>query len=84
MNKVYFAYGETETEHLKSKDKKLKEVIDKIGHIDREVESDLFSAVVNNIIGQHISTKAHITIWKRMNDKLGDINADTILNAGFC
>jgi DNA-3-methyladenine glycosylase II len=78
---MYFKYGETEIEYLKSKDKKLGEVIDKIGHINREVDSDLFSAIVNSIIGQQISTKAHKTIWKRMNDDLIVINADTILNA---
>lgn len=77
---MYFEYGERETEYLKSRDGKLAEVIDKIGHINREVEPDLFSAVVLYIIGQQISTKAHKTIWQRMKDGLGEINADTILN----
>ncbi len=79
---MYFEYGEKETQYLKSKDKKLGEVIDEIGHVNREVDSDLFSSVVRQIIGQQISTKAHQTIWKRMNDELGEINADNILNAG--
>ena len=79
---MYFKYGEKETQYLKSKDKKLGEVIDEIGHVNREVDSDLFSSVVRQIIGQQISTKAHQTIWKRMNDELGEINADNILNAG--
>lgn len=79
---MYFKYGETEINYLKKKDKKLGEVIDKIGHLNREVNSDLFSAIVNTIIGQQISTKAQITIWKRMKDELGEINAETILNAG--
>ena len=59
---MYFAYGEKETEYLKSKDKRLAEVIDTIGHIDRTVDDDLFSSVVHSIIGQQISTKAQITI----------------------
>lgn len=79
----YFTYGETEIEYLKSKDKKLGEIIDKIGHVYREVDPDLFSSVVNSIIGQQISTKAHKTIWKRMIDELGAINSDTIVNAGI-
>lgn len=82
MNDLYFPYGETEIQYLKSKDKKLGEVMDKIGHIYREVDTDLFSSIVQNIIGQQISTKAQKTIWKRMNDELGEIHADTILNAG--
>ncbi len=50
--------------------------------IEREVDTDLFSAVIHHIIGQQISTKAQATIWKRMKDQYGIINADTILSAG--
>ena len=79
---MYFQYGEKEIEYLKSKDKKLAEIIDKIGHIDRPVNHDLFSEVVFNIVGQQISTKANQTIWDRMVNELGTINADTLINAG--
>lgn len=79
---MYFNYGETEINYLKSKDKKLAEIIDRIGHIDREIDTDLFSSVIHHIIGQQISTKAQATIWRRMQDTLGVINADTILTAG--
>lgn len=64
--KKYFKYGDKEVEYLKSKDKKLGEVIDRIGMIKREVRTDLFESVVNNIVGQQISTKAHVTIWNRL------------------
>ncbi len=80
---MYFQYDETATEYLKQKDKRLAEVIQKIGKIEREVDSDLFSSVVHHIIGQQISTKAQATIWQRMQDNLGAVNADTILNAGI-
>lgn len=80
---MYFEYGETEINYLKKKDKKLSEVIDKIGHIEREVDTDLFSSVVHHIIGQQISTKAQATIWGRMQEFLGEVNADTILAAGM-
>lgn len=63
---MYFQYGDKEIEYLKSKDKKLAEVIDKVGHIDRTVDTDLFSSVVHHIIGQQISTKAQQTIWLRV------------------
>ena len=79
---MYFKYGEKEIEYLKSKDKKLAEIIDKIGHPNRPVNHDLFSSIVYSIVGQQISTKAHQTIWKRMINELGEINADTLLNAG--
>ena len=79
--KRYFEYGEKETEYLKSKDVRLADVIEKIGHIDRAVDSDLFSSVVHHIIGQQISTKVQQTIWQRMNDAFGEVIPETIGNA---
>ena len=76
---MYFEYGEDEITYLRNKDKKLAEVIDRIGMIEREVDTDLFSSVVHHIIGQQISTKAQATIWQRMKDALGEVNAETIL-----
>lgn len=32
---MYFAYGEEETDYLKKKDKRMAEVIDRIGHVER-------------------------------------------------
>ena len=78
---MYFEYGETEIAYLKSKDKKMAEVIEQVGFIKREVDTDLFSSVIHHIIGQQISTKAQATIWKRMSDSLGTVNAETILEA---
>lgn len=79
---MYFAYGEAEASYLRQKDKRLCQVIDRIGHIDRPVDTDLFSSVVHHIIGQQISTKAQATIWQRMQDALGAVSAETILAAG--
>ena len=79
---MYFAYGETELAYLRQRDKRLCAVIDRIGHVDRTVDTDLFSSVVHHIIGQQISTKAQATIWQRMQDALGEVNAETILVAG--
>lgn len=78
---MYFEYGEKEILYLKNKDKRLSEVIDQIGLINRETDTDLFSSVVHHIIGQQISTKAQATIWKRMQETLGEVNSETILSA---
>lgn len=75
---MYFIYGDEEIEYLKSKDKILGEVIEKIGHIERVTDTDLFSSVVHHIIGQQISTKAQETIWQRLKDELGEVNAENI------
>mgnify|MGYP004454693875 FL=1 len=79
---MHIEYGEKEISYLKSKDAKLAEVIDTLGFVEREIDTDLFSAVVHHIIGQQISTKAQATIWQRMQDALGQVNAETILSAG--
>ncbi len=75
---MYFEYGQKETEYLKSKDKKLGEAIEKIGHIYRETDSDLFLSIIKQIVGQQISAPAFKTVWKRVEDKLVTIDAETI------
>ena len=76
---MYFEYGETERAYLRKRDKRLCAVIDRIGHVDRAVDPDLFSSVVHPIIGQQISTKAPAIIWQRMQDALGAVNAEAVL-----
>ena len=78
---MYFPYGDTEIAYLKKKDKKLGAIIDKIGHVDRKVDTDLFSAVVHHIVGQQISSKAQWTIWHRMEEAFGKVEAETIAAA---
>lgn len=80
METEYFIYGQAEIDELKSNDKKLAEVIDKIGMIKRGVNPDLFSALINAIVGQQISTKAQKTIWKRMQTALIEVNPESILS----
>ena len=79
---MYFQYTTKETDYLSQKDKRLGEAIQKVGPIQREVDTDLFSAVVHHIIGQQISTKAQATIWQRMREALGSVDAEHILAAG--
>ena len=79
---MYFQYTTKETDYLSQKDKRLGAAIQKIGPIQREVDTDLFSAVVHQIIGQQISIKAQATIWQRMRETLGTVDAEHILAAG--
>lgn len=79
---MYFPYGTKETDYLAQKDQRLGEAMQKIGQIEREVDADLFSSVVHHIIGQQISTKAQATIWQRMRQALGTVDAEHILAAG--
>jgi len=76
-----FKYGEVEVDHLKKKDKKLASAIDRIGKIEREVIPDLFTALVNSIVSQQISSKAAVTVWGRLCSLIGEITPESILNA---
>ena len=69
----YFQYGEAEIAYLKHADKRLAEVIERVGKVERRVIPDLFSALVHSIVGQQISTKAHETIWQRIQEGLGEV-----------
>ena len=75
---MYFEYGNKEIEHLKSRDKRLGEAIDKIGQLSRVVDDDLFSSVIHHIIGQQISVAAQATIWKRLCACVCQVNAQNI------
>ena len=70
---IYFQYGEKEIEHLKRADRRLAEVINQVGMIERAVNPDLFSALVHCIVGQQISAKAQQTVWQRMLKEFGNI-----------
>ena len=76
---MYFPYTDKETEYLKSRDPELAAVIDTAGHIDREMDDDLFSAVIHHIIAQQISSAAQATVWKRLQEKCVPLNAETLV-----
>ena len=79
---MFFQYGDLETNYLASKDKRLGQAIRQIGHINREVDSNLFSAIVHHIIGQQISTAAQATIWNRLLNAAGTVTVDSLTALG--
>ena len=76
----YFQHGEKEIAYLKGKDKRLADIIDKIGLVKRRIIPDLFPALVHSIIGQQISTKAHETVWQKLVSSLENITPEKILD----
>ncbi len=73
-----FLYGEAELAHLRKRDAKLSAAIDRIGHVSREVESDLFASVIHQIIGQQISMSAQRTVWKRFCEAVGEVTPENV------
>lgn len=78
MTEQYFEYGQDAVDYLRNRDKRMAEVIDRIGHVHRRVIPDLFAALVHSIVGQQISTKAHESIWRKIELKLGEVTPERI------
>lgn len=74
----YFAYGHREIDWLTSRDPVLGAAMEEIGPVRRAVIPDLFMALVNSIVGQQISTKAHATIWERMRERFTPLTPKTV------
>lgn len=81
MELIIFEYGKNEIEYLKQKDKKLGEVIDEVCMIEREVDEDVFGALIKSIVGQQISSLAQRTVCARLVVLLGEITPETVQNA---
>ena len=86
----YFNYGEKEVIYLGKKDKKLWAAIDRIGMIKRRINPDLFSSLVESVVGQQISSKAATTVCSRLNDlcgmeaaKLYELNLEEVQKCGM-
>ncbi len=74
-----FQYGEKAIDYLRSRDPRMAEVIDKIGVVRRRVIPDVFAALVHSIVGQQISTKAHESIWRKVEETVGEVSPKNIL-----
>lgn len=75
-----FKYGQKEIDYLKSRDKKLGAAIDKIGMIERQIMPEPFTALIRNLVGQQISTKAAVTIWNKLSELLLNVTPANIAN----
>jgi DNA-3-methyladenine glycosylase II len=74
-----FEYGTREMDYLKSRDRKLGEVIDRMGVLECEVIPDPFAALIFSIVGQQISSKAADTVWNRLQALVGDMTPEAVL-----
>ena len=68
----FVQYDAEATEYLMAKDPKLAKAIEAVGVIHRPMDSDVFTSVVNSIVGQQISASALKTVLGRLTDKTGD------------
>lgn len=76
----FFEYEQEDIDYLAGKDPVLGETIARMGKVERVVISDLYIALVYAIVGQLISVKAVATIWRKMQDRLGEITPQRLAN----
>ena len=77
-----FVYGEKETAYLAAQDAKLGAAMERIGHISRETETDLFASLTCQIIGQQISNAAYESVKGRLTARIGGITPDAVIALG--
>ncbi len=75
---MYFNYDDHAIAHLKKRDTALSKAIEQIGHINREVNSDIFTSIIKHIVGQQISTVAQETIYTRLTEKFSCLDASSL------
>ena len=74
----FFEYTTADLDALKKKDKRLAGIIDRYGIIEREVNKDVFSALIGSIVSQQISGKAADTVENRLTALCGEITPERI------
>ncbi|MDQ0059212.1 DNA-3-methyladenine glycosylase family protein [Paenibacillus harenae] len=74
----YFEYGQREIDYLTNADPVLGAAIERLGKPEREIIPDLFTALVNAMVGQLISVKAADAIWGRMLERLGSMTPQRV------
>ncbi|MGZ9585699.1 DNA-3-methyladenine glycosylase family protein [Paenibacillus marinisediminis] len=75
-----FRYGQLEMDYLRQQDEVLGAAIDRLGMLERKVTPEPFSTLVNSVVSQQISTKAALTVWKRLCDTLGEVTPERIVS----
>ena len=74
-----FLYGERELSYLSERDGSLAAAIKKYGFIERMVFSDFFTAFVNTVAAQQISSKALESVWGKLCALLPEMTAENVL-----
>lgn len=76
-----FYYGEDELNYLRGRDPKLGGLFDEFGIIRRESFGTPFSALVNSIAGQQISSRAQEAVVKKLKLLLKRVSPESVLKA---
>ncbi|MDO5565255.1 MAG: DNA-3-methyladenine glycosylase [Planctomycetia bacterium] len=76
---AFFEYGQAEMDYLGGRDKKMGELINRIGLIRRALYPNIFTGLVHTILAQQISPKAAQTIYDRLVERVGHLDPETVV-----
>lgn len=79
----YFKITQKEIDYLSGADKKLGKLIERVGILKREIDTDPFTSLVGGIISQQISTKAAASIYAKFEKLVKSITPKNILRASL-
>lgn len=74
----FFEYSDEAMGYLAERDAALAQVIARVGRIERPVDDDVFSSIVNSIIGQQISAAAQKTVVARLGELVGRTTPEAV------
>ena len=75
---AYFQYGDTEIRYLQHACPKMAAAIESIGPVQRAIIPDIYSALINSIVGQQISSKALVTVWGRFTARFSPMTPESV------
>lgn len=78
----FYKYGKKELDYLGSRDEAMKNLIAEVGMIERLVDLDPFSALMESIISQQISMKAAATIIQRVLEVTQGMTPEQLMKVG--
>ncbi len=76
-----FSYGSKEMAYLSEKDERMVTLINHYGFLERTINPDLFSCLVESIVAQQISGKAADTIYAKVQKTVKRIDPRHVLDA---
>lgn len=73
-------YTDDEINEIKNNDEKISEIIEKVGHINREINTNTFEKLICSILAQQISNKAYQSVYNKFLNIVSEISSKAILS----
>ncbi len=73
-------YWQESIDFLQNNDKKLAQIIKKYNESMLIGSDNSLETLIRSVVGQQISVKAAASVWQKMDDLIGKLNADNVLS----